>query len=201
MLLFLLAVIPLIGRISAPTPPPASVRSGGDRAEVAFVGDSLTAGGEWEQAFPRLRVVNLGVGGDTSRDLLARLPALRAAGARTYVVMVGINDIRRGAPAPAVAARIERLRLALGRDGARVLIQSTIPCERSRCGGEAVDRVEALNRRLRRQTPAGDFIDLRPAFGGRDGLPAAYSVDGVHLSPAGYRRWEELLAPRLPAPR
>jgi lysophospholipase L1-like esterase len=198
LLLFLLALIPLLLRILSPSPHPARRGSSPTRPDVAFVGDSITAGGDWARAFPHLRVVNLGVDGDTSWDVLARLPALRASGARTYLVMVGINDILKGVPAAAIAARIDRLRVSLGRPpGTRVLIQSTLPCEEIRCGRAAVEQVDELNRLLRRRTPPDAYIDLSGAFRDQGGLPAAYSSDGLHLTPAGYRRWQQLLSPLL----
>jgi lysophospholipase L1-like esterase len=159
-------------------------------APVTFVGDSLTAQGDWQAAFPDRVVFNQGVSGDTSFQLMARLPQIRRTGAGTYLVMVGINDIVWGYDPGRVAARIQWLRtgLQIG-TGARVIIQSTIPCARFRCGADGVRRVAELNALLASQTPPRDFVDLTPVMADGEGLRRAYTVDGVHLNAAGYGRW------------
>jgi lysophospholipase L1-like esterase len=170
--------------------------------KVTFVGDSITAGGQWQQAFPHLTIVNQGVSGDTTRDVLARLPRIRATGAHTYLLMVGINDILRGETATAIAPRILRIRRELqGPGGGKVLLQSVLPCQRSICGEAVLRQVAELNRLLAASTPAASFIDLRAAMSDASGgLRASDTSDGLHLNPAGYRRWEAQLAPYLAPP-
>jgi lysophospholipase L1-like esterase len=161
---------------------------------VTFVGDSLTAQGNWQAAFPERTVFNQGVSGDTTLHVMARLPAIRQTGASTYLVMVGINDIVWGFDPSGIASRIQWLRggLQLG-TGARVIIQSTISCERWRCGSDNLRRVQELNRLLQQQTPREDYLDLNAVMADRDGLKRDYSLDGVHLTPAGYTRWLQFL--------
>ncbi len=185
------AVLPRPG--PRPTASPAR-ESAVQPGPVTFVGDSLTAGGDWQAAFPERKVFNRGVSGDTSLQLMARLPALRQTGAGTYLVMVGINDIARGDNPEGIASRIQWLRtgLLLG-SGARVIVQSTIPCARFRCGPDGLRRVAELNRLLARRIPREDYVDLTGVMADADGLKRAYTVDGVHLNPAGYARWQSRL--------
>lgn len=176
--------------------PPESSGSSPSRGAgpVTFVGDSLTAQGNWQAAFPARVVHNQGVSGDTSFQLMARLPSIRQTGAATYLLMVGINDIVWGYDPGRIAGRIQWLRtgLQIG-TGARVIVQSTIPCARFRCGADGVRRVAELNQRLAQQTPAPDYVDLTPVMADADGLKRAYTVDGVHLNAAGYARWQARL--------
>ena len=175
----------------APAPSGSSPSRGGP---VTFVGDSLTAQGDWQAAFPDRVVHNQGVSGDTSFQLMVRLPEIRRTGARTYLVMVGINDIVWGYDPGRIAGRIQWLRtgLQIG-TGARVIVQSTIPCARFRCGPEGVRRVAELNQRLAQQTPPRDYVDLTAVMADTEGLKRAYTVDGVHLNAAGYARWQARL--------
>lgn len=184
---------PSVQSIASPAPEPSgSPTSRG--GPVTFVGDSLTARGDWQAAFPGRVVHNQGVSGDTSFQLMARLPEIRRTGASTYLVMVGINDIVWGYDPGRIAGRIQWLRtgLQLG-TGARVIVQSTIPCARFRCGADGVRRVAELNERLAQQTPARDYVDLTPVMADADGLKRAYTEDGVHLNAAGYARWQARL--------
>jgi len=167
------------------------------RSDLIFVGDSITAAGPWVAAFPNRRVVNAAVPGFTSRDVLAQLPSLRRDQPHTYVLMAGINDLRQGAKAEPVAQRLALIRQALATPGQRLIQVSTLPCQIRSCGAAALDEVHQLNRLLRRQTPAVDFLDLTPDFLAAQGLRPAFSSDGLHLNRAGYRQWLLRLRPML----
>jgi len=174
--------------------PPARLAA---RSDLIFVGDSITAAGPWVAAFPNRRVVNAAVPGYTSVDMLAQLPSLRRDQPHTYVLMAGINDLRQGAKAESVAQRLALIRQALATPGQRLIQVSTLPCQIRSCGAAALEEVHQLNRLLRRQTPAADFLDLTPDFLAAQGLRAAFSSDGLHLNRAGYRQWLLRLRPML----
>ena len=165
---------------------------------VTFLGDSITAWGDWRRRFPDGTITNAGHPGDTSLDLLARLQPVRAGQPDLVLLMVGINDLLRGARVGAVAERVIRIRHLLADAGrVRVIQQSTLACEASRCGTALVARVRQLNRLLRAGVAADDFLDVDAALSDANGLRPAFSLDGVHLTPAGYSRWQELLRSRL----
>jgi lysophospholipase L1-like esterase len=180
------------------------------RERVTFVGDSITAEGSWKEAFPHLQVSNQGVPGDRAIDVLARLQEVGATEARLYLLMVGINDLRRGIPPEEVAGHIGEIRQRLLESASpppRVVVLSTLQCRplpANRTGNgcsEAVRaKVELLNRDLRRQTPQDDFLDLNAQMSPGGLLDRAYTGDGIHLTAAGYRRWRTLLAPLLSRP-
>ena len=167
------------------------------RSDLIFVGDSITAAGPWVAAFPNRRVVNAAVPGYTSVDMLAQLPSLRRDQPHTYVLMAGINDLLDGAKAESVAQRLALIRQALVTPGQRLIQVSTLPCQIRSCGAAALAEVEQLNRLLRRQTPAADFLDLTPDFQDAQGLRPALSSDGLHLNRAGYGQWLQRLRPLL----
>jgi len=167
------------------------------RSDLIFVGDSITAAGPWVAAFPNRRVVNAAVPGYTSVDMLAQLPSLRRDQPHTYVLMAGINDLLHGDKAESVAQRLAQIRQALATPGQRLIQVSTLPCQIRSCGAAALGEVEQLNRLLRRQTPAADFLDLTPDFLTAQGLRPDFSSDGLHLNRAGYGQWLQRLRPLL----
>jgi len=170
---------------------------GPGRTGLTFVGDSITAAGPWQAAFPNRKVVNAGVPGYTTIDLLAHGPRPLQQRPQTYVLMAGINDLRHGASAEAVAERLARIRGGLAGPGQRVIQVSTLPCQIRRCGAAALRQVETLNGLLRRQVPAVDFLDLSSVFSDRQGLRSEWSTDGLHLNEAGYDQWLRRLRPLL----
>jgi len=165
---------------------------------LLFLGDSITAAGPWVGAFPGRAVVNAGIPGNTSRDLLERLDALPTLHQPTVVLMAGINDILRGEqPAPVAERILEVRQRLLNRGAARVVVVATLPCDAVRWGPRCLVPVQELNRRTRLGVPVADWLDLTPRFSDGAGLRPALAVDGLHLSPAGYQLWLEQLRPML----
>lgn len=184
---------PINGTASATgSPKPA------ESAPLLFLGDSITAAGPWVGAFPGRAVVNAGIPGNTTRDLLERLDALPTRHQPTVVLMAGINDILRGEQPAPVAERILEVRhRLLNRGAARVLVVATLPCDAARMGPRCLAPVLELNRRTRLGVPVADWLDLTPRFSTGAGLRPALTEDGLHLSPAGYQLWFEQLWPML----
>lgn len=174
---------------------------------VTFVGDSITAAGHWQEAFPHLQVSNQGVPGAEASHGLARLPEVKATRARLYLLMLGINDLRSGQPPGRVAAQIGAIRQGLLESASpppKVVILSTLQCRpvpaaqpANGCTARVRAGVGQLNRSLQQHTPQGEFLDLNPGLSPGGELAGAYSLDGIHLTEAGYRRWQELLRPLL----
>jgi len=165
---------------------------------LLFLGDSITAAGPWVEAFPGRTVVNAGIPGNTTRDLLERLDALPIRRHSTVVLMAGINDILRGEqPAPVAERMLEVRHRLLKRGAARVLVVATLPCDAARMGPRCLAPVLELNRRTRLGVPVADWLDLTPRFSDGTGLRPALAVDGLHLSPAGYWLWLKQLRPML----
>jgi lysophospholipase L1-like esterase len=184
------------------SPPAGQPTAAGSRlhgaTRVTFLGDSITAAGDWQRRFPAVAVTNAGRPGDTTVDLLARLGPVRDSRPQLVLLMVGINDLLRGGREGAVAERIALIRQLLADQGrVRVIQQSTLSCQASRCGAAMVARVRRLNKLLRAGVAAEDFLDVDAVLSGASGLRPLYSLDGLHLTPAAYNRWQDLLKARF----
>ncbi|MCX5956577.1 MAG: GDSL-type esterase/lipase family protein [Cyanobacteria bacterium] len=172
---------PLAGFDRSSAAPPAG-KLGSPASPLIALGDSITAAGPWSEAFPGRAVLNAGIPGNTTVDLLGRLDALPGLGGATVVLMAGINDLLQGeAPAP-VADRILRIRRELlARGASRVVVVATLPCEAARLGPPlprpcAGAQPPAPWRRARRRLPrshslAGRWRRSAPFRGG--GWPAS----------------------------
>jgi len=188
---------PLAGIDRSSAAPPAG-KPGSPAAPLIALGDSITAAGPWSEAFPGRAVLNAGIPGNTTVDLLGRLDVLPGLGGATVVLMAGINDLLQGeAPAP-VADRLLRIRRELlARGAARVVVVATLPCEAARWGPRCLAPLQDLNRRLRDAVPAPDFLDLTVLLADGAGLRRSLGVDGLHLGPGGYSLWLDRLRPML----
>jgi lysophospholipase L1-like esterase len=168
-----------------------------DSATTVFLGDSLTEQGKWAERFPELDVVNLGVGGDTTEQVLERLHEVVEKKPSTVVVMVGTNDLAWRRSVEQIVRNVESILWRLHRElpEARVLVQSVLPRDR-----DLADRVRDINIHVRQFSPTvkAEWVDLWPVFADADGeLSSKYSDDGLHLTEAGYEAWAEELRKHL----
>jgi len=164
---------------------------------IVFLGDSITQGGDWAAWFPELNTVNLGVGGDTTDDVLLRLDAVVEARPDEVMLLIGTNDLGTRQSVEHLVRNIQTMLVSLRRDlpGTRMLVQSILPR-----GREFADRIQEANIHLRQfaATIRAQYLDLWPAFAEADGeINPAYSDDRLHLNDAGYETWLGELRPAL----
>ena len=115
-----------------------------DQPLILAIGDSLIAGyglqaadsfpaqlqASLQKTSPYARVVNAGVSGDTTVDVLRRLPRLLSAldqRPALAIVQVGPNDVLRQVPAARTRAQLEQILLNLGSCGIPVLLTTVDP--------------------------------------------------------------------------
>jgi acyl-CoA thioesterase-1 len=185
----------------SPRPPPSpGVLS--TSPVVLFLGTSLTAGQglDPEEAYPALiqkridaaglgyRVVNAGVGGDTSADALGRLDWLLRQRVDVLVVETGANDALRGQDPAATRANIRAiLDKARAHSPAPRLVLVGMEAPRN-LGADYVRRFHALYPELARETGAVLVPFLLEGVGGVESLNQA---DGIHPTAAGQQRMAE----------
>ena len=166
---------------------------------VLFLGDSITQGGEWNELFPELSTVNRGINGNTTEDVLARLDeALQNPIAVS--LLIGTNDLhtyRRLKDADGIVNRVEKIidRIKTAAPHAHIFVNSITPRTPL-----FAPRIRALNERyadLARRT-GSTYVDLWPALADEHGaLRKEFTADNLHLIPAGYEAWRDVLRPHL----
>ncbi|MFB2554414.1 GDSL-type esterase/lipase family protein [Herbiconiux liangxiaofengii] len=163
--------------------------------EIVFLGDSITEGGAWHEWFPTVRVLNRGIDGDTTDGVLARLGTALRSGPSAVFLLIGTNDLALKRPREQTRANVDEI-VRLIRDegrGPEVVLQSVMPRqERFR------PRVEELNREYQEiaSRRGARYLDLWPALADAHGaLNSQFTLDGLHLTGAGYRAWTTVLEP------
>jgi lysophospholipase L1-like esterase len=169
---------------------------GASNGTVVFLGDSITEGGLWNEWFPHVPVLNRGIGGETSADLLARLDTAIYSPSAVFL-LIGTNDLGMAIAEDDILANIEKSldTITAQAPDAPIFLQSVIPRE-PRLRTEVV----SLNRRLERlaatMSPRVTFVDLWPTFADECGdLRPQYTLDRLHLNGDGYLAWVCLLRP------
>lgn len=178
----------------------AAVSVSAQQDRVVFVGDSITYGCNWAATLGNSNIVNQGISGNTTRDILARLDSVADPQARAYFIMAGINDLIRGIPSAAIVSNIRKIVLALKQasPNADIILQSILPVNsRIRPFPFETSLVGNVNKELQliADTKARVvFLDLYPSFQDEHGwLKKELTYDGLHLSAAGYDTWAEIL--------
>ena len=157
---------------------------------MILLGDSITA---WN---PRRDVVNLGVPGDTTRDILWRVEELKEQQGDEIYLMAGVNDVIMGFSAEKTLENYRTLIFMLKEKFRRVTAISILPVDNI-CRNE---KIEELNKEIEGITLQAqvNYLDIYSEFTGVDGrIDVRYTTDGVHLSSRGY----ELLNNKLNLPQ
>jgi beta-glucosidase len=187
----------------------ANVADAGEKAQVIFIGDSITQGWEgagrevWANHYARRNAVNLGIGGDRTQHVLWRLDNgnLQGLKPKAAVVMIGTNnsngeDNTVEQNADGVGAIVRKLREKL--PATRVLLLAIFP--RSENPSPQRGKIQQVNQIL--QKLADDehvfWVDFGHKFLREDGtIPRDLMPDYLHLSPAAYAIWAESIEPEL----
>jgi acyl-CoA thioesterase I len=198
----LLAATLACGTATSPSPQTAAAL----RPIVVALGDSLTAGPglDRDQTYPALlerrasaagyrhRIINAGVTGETSSEILLRFDRDVVPDTRVLILAAGANDGLQGTPVPTVKANVRTmLQRARGR-GILVLL----------CGMEAPP-VRGLGYSLDFHRVFPDLADefsvpLMPfLLIGVLGIPDYTLADGVHPNARGHERIADNMWPHL----
>lgn len=165
-----------------------------DKGAVVFAGSSIVEEGPFQGMFPDYRVVNRGIGADTTVGLLARLDEIVALQPNKLFLYIGGNDRSRLSDTPEAAfARLEEIvrRVRVSSPTTELYVHTLFPREQQH--GRWIEEFNALARGLEK-TNGVRVIDVHPiALGEGRSIDPALTNDGIHLLPEGYRRWQALL--------
>lgn len=181
----------------------------GEKAQLIFIGDSITQGWEgegkevWARYYAHRHAINLGIGGDRTQHVLWRLDNGNLTGLKpkAAVVMIGTNnsngeDNTPGQIVEGVTAIVKKLRAKLPET--KVLLLAIFP--RGENFSVQRGKLAMINQVLRRVADAQHvvWIDFSHRFLNDDGtLPRQLMPDYLHLSPKGYAIWAEALEDQL----
>ncbi|HIK40477.1 GDSL-type esterase/lipase family protein [Thermoleptolyngbya sp. M55_K2018_002] len=165
---------------------------GSNRLSV-LVGDSISQWFPVEQLSRDRFWLNQGISGDTTAGVLRRLSLFQDTRPADIHVMVGINDLRRGASNAEVLNNLSQIMQDLRQTHpqARIWIYSILP---TRLPALPPERIFALNQNLeaiaRQQQVA--YVDLQRFFAEEPSgiLRRDLTTDGIHLSRTGYALWQ-----------
>lgn len=167
------------------------------KTDVLFIGDSMTEQCPLNEMFSTLNVKNRGISGSASGDVLKTVRGFNVP--NTVFLLVGINDFFYSVPQDTTVKNIEAIvdLLHAKNPQAKVYVQSVLPVSDSKMS----DKVVVLDKRISALSKQHNatFINMFPYFVSNGKIKKQYTVDGVHLSPEGYRLWKEHIDKYIPS--
>ena len=162
-------------------------------ADVVFFGDSETAGGDFQKAFPDMKSINLGYIGEDVKGMLRRVDAIAAVHPKKVFVMAGINGLQQQTKEEFeywYAALVDAIRKVVPE--AELYIESILPVTNysDYCDNAKIQEANCVLQRMaaERNIP---YIDVYSAYALDGALPDAMSYDGLHLYDEAYKIWYE----------
>ena len=170
--------------------------------DIVFIGNSITFWADWNELTGSLSVKNRGIPGDITFGLLERLGDVVKGKPAKIFILIGINDLARNIPDDVIINNHLRMvrQIQSGSPATRIYLQTLLPTNRSfdklKSHYNKEERIRAINRALHEMAASQGctLVDLYTHFADSEGqLKQEYTWDGVHLTPAGYARWIEIL--------
>jgi lysophospholipase L1-like esterase len=176
-----------------------------DQDGIVFVGDSITEG--WhtlKSDFAELpvKVVNRGIGGDTTPNLLYRLQAdVLDLHPRALVLMIGTNDLGEHTSPADIADNLRVFHQRVRAAYPRIPIAWCLVMPRK--GDDTYpERIHELNTLIRKIAAEDHLVTVCDTFTPLalpDGSskPEDFNPDRLHLNAAGYAVWRSVMQPVL----
>ena len=174
-------------------------------SDIIFLGNSITNGGEWAELFDNPHVKNRGISGDVCMGVYDRLDAILKGSPAKIFLLIGINDVDRGASADTIVERIGMIVDKIRKDSpsTKIYLQSVLPVsDHYKMFNGHTSRwqvVPEIKKGLVRL--AADrvvkYIDLYSHFidNTTGKMNIKYTNDGLHLLGKGYKKWVGIVKP------
>jgi lysophospholipase L1-like esterase len=189
-----------------------TVQANKGKIDVLLVGDSITIqwGESWKKHFPDLKVVNIGIGGDKTQNVLWRLDhgGVEGLEPQAVVLMIGNNNMfftpETGVEAAAKGIEMCVKNLREKFPDAAIIVGTILPAHSP--GSRFYEDIKKTNAALDPlkldRDPKVTMLDLWGDFANGDGTikKQLFTPDNIHLSPAGYAVYAARLMPLLPKP-
>ena len=168
---------------------------------IVFFGDSITQEYNVKEFYDNFNVVNSGISGNQTIDLLTQIEArLYDYNPSKVIILIGINDINKGKSDNEILNNLKQIIKGIKktRKNAYIYIQSIYPVNRNlgERTTEMLDnedlnnkRVKGLNKKIKNlcKKESIPYINVYDSLCDEEGnLKDIYTKDGVHLTDLGY---------------
>jgi len=172
------------------------------KSDIIFLGNSITAGVDWQELLGNSHVRNRGISGDITFGVLARLNEVTKGQPAKVFILIGINDVGMGIPDSITTVNHKRIvrYITANAPATKIYLQTLLPLNRDfekyKGQYDKDEQIRRINENLKKiaKEEHVELVDLYAKFRDSNGkLFARFTYDGLHLTAAGYKRWAEVL--------
>ncbi|HET9431244.1 MAG TPA: GDSL-type esterase/lipase family protein [Chitinophagaceae bacterium] len=174
--------------------------------DIVFLGNSIIAGTDWNELLGFRNAKNRGISGDITFGVLERLQEVTEGQPAKIFILIGINDVSRNIPDSIILDNYKKIiqRIKKSSPLTKIYFSTLLPVNNEftqfKNHYNKDEHILYINAELKKLAMAEKIIlvDPYPSFLNADNkLDKQYTVDGLHLNAAGYKRWASLLKPYL----
>lgn len=165
---------------------------------IVFLGDSITDFYDLDKYYPDYNVVNSGIGGNKTTDILDDMKGrVYQYNPSKVFLMIGTNDIEMGRDVNVIVTNIKDIikKIKENRSKATIYLESLYPInseiEDSFAGNRDNEKIKKINKQLKKycEKQKITFIDMFSQLVDEDGnLDVDYTEEGLHLNDKGYEK-------------
>lgn len=163
-----------------------------------FLGDSITDYYALDKYYEDLPVVNSGISGNVTKDILDDIDnRVYKYNPSKVFLLIGTNDIQKDVDEKEIISNIEEIieKIKKNRSSAEIYLESIYPVNEDKSGAEKRKNstIESINKELKEYCENSDvtYIDLFSKLIDKESatvkLDEDYSDDGLHLTDEGYK--------------
>lgn len=165
--------------------------------QYIMFGDSITEYGNWNQLLNHLMLLNKGISGNTSRDLLIRFDKAIDKSADVVLIMIGINDLIQKRKPDKVFGNYIKILEKLQSLNIKPIVQSTLFVGKDfhKLDPNINYNVAQLNTKLLEYCKEKNiiYLDINKILAPHNILEDQYTHDSVHINEKAYIKWSEYL--------
>lgn len=162
-------------------------------ADVVFIGDSITIQSDFTEYFPHKTICNLGISRDTIIGIKERLEMVKAVHPKKVFVLIGINSLQDENYNSSVV-EYEALATELDDVESEIYLISILPVspeyEKEKCSNNIIIMFNNEVKKICKKHNY-TYIDLNTQMLLDGYINPKFTIDGLHLSKAGYDIWAE----------
>jgi lysophospholipase L1-like esterase len=171
-------------------------------SDIVFLGNSITAGTDWNEQLGTTNARNRGISGDITFGVIERLQEVTEGKPAKVFLLIGINDVSRNIPDSVILNNYKRIVTTIKRESpqTQVYFHTLMPVNNEftqfKNHYNKDEHILWLNEQIKLLSKQERFtvIDLYPHFVNADKkLDKKYTEDGLHLNADGYKVWTKIL--------
>jgi lysophospholipase L1-like esterase len=171
-------------------------------SDIIFLGNSITAGTDWNEQLGITNARNRGISGDITFGVIERLQEVTEGKPAKVFILIGINDISRNIPDSVILNNYKRIVTTIKAQSqqTKIYFHTLMPVNNEftqfKNHYNKDEHILWLNEQIKLLGKQENFtvIDLYPHFLNADKkLDKKYTEDGLHLNAEGYKVWTKIL--------